>query len=275
MSAPQFNIHELVNQFNDQGYLILKNVLSEEKLRTVTAAVEEVIAQEPDNITHNIYNSVERHKEIADLIDNPDVLPLIVGLLGYNIQMNISHLTVRHPNQQDLATDTASFIDWHQDGGPLPKLANGISPLYYLKICYILSDMSEPNRGNTKVIPGSHKSPNPPVSRDVNEAIDGEIQICGKPGDAFIFGQNIWHAGAPNRSDFTRKQLFMGYSKIYMKPIDRISASDELLKDASPIRRQLLGVVDNPKQFYSQSVTLPLRSLYPDLMKEEKSNYQT
>ena len=264
MDSAPLNILELVNQFNEQGYLILPDVLSQERVSCLNAAIDEVIATEPETLAHNIYNSVERHGEFASLIDEPAILPLIVNLLGYNIQLHISHLTVRKPNPSDAKTATHSFIDWHQDG-PHPQfpVIAGLTATYYIKVCYILSDMSEPNRGNTKVIPGSHKKPYNPNHKDVRQQLDGEVQVCGKPGDVFIFAQNLWHAGSPNQSEFTRRQLFLGYSPIWMRPIDYHIASQSLLKDADPIRRQLLGQIsDNKFKYYvPEEAMVPLKSM--------------
>ncbi|NOU93829.1 phytanoyl-CoA dioxygenase [Paenibacillus sp. LMG 31456] len=259
------NVPELIKEFNEQGYLLLRNVLTPEKVDRLNAAIDEIVEQEQDSLAHNIYNSVERHEEIASLIDEPTLLPLMVNLLGFNIQLHISHLTIRKPNPQDVATESHSFINWHQDG-PHPQFPqiNDITSTYYIKTCYILSDMSEPNRGNTKIIPGSHNKPFKPDKQDVRDSVSGEVQVCGKPGDVFVFAQNLWHAGAPNHSSFTRRQLFLGYSPIWMRPIDYRTASDSLLKNATPIRKQLLGVIDdNPFKYYVPNESMvPLKQFF-------------
>ncbi|MZQ86083.1 phytanoyl-CoA dioxygenase [Paenibacillus sp. 5J-6] len=265
MTQTKLDIPALIQQFNENGYLILPGVLSAEKVNRLNAAIDRVVAEEPDSLAYNIYNSIERDDEIASLIDEPTLLPLMVNLLGYNIQLHISHLTVRKPNPNDVKTESHSFINWHQDGPhpQFPKQA-GITSTYYIKTCYILSDMSQPDRGNTKIVPGSHNKPFHPESQDVDGQVAGEIQVCGKPGDVFIFPQNLWHAGAPNRSVFTRRQLFLGYSPIWMRPIDYRTASDRLLENASPYRKQLLGVIDeNPFKYYVPSESMvPLKELY-------------
>jgi hypothetical protein len=264
MPQTSLNIPELTKQFQQDGYLILRGVLSQEKVQRLNNAIDEIIAKEPESLAYNIYNSVERHEEIASLIDEPTLLPLMVQLLGYNIQLHISHLTIRKPNPNDEKTATQSFINWHQDG-PHPQFPkqNGITSTYYIKTCYILSDMSQPNRGNTKIIPGSHNKPFHPETQDVRGMVEGEVQVCGEPGDVFIFPQNLWHAGAPNHSDYTRRQLFLGYSPIWMRPIDYRTASEKLLQNASPYRKQLLGVIDeNPFKYYVPSETMvPLKEL--------------
>ncbi|GFZ77679.1 hypothetical protein GCM10008018_24100 [Paenibacillus marchantiophytorum] len=264
MTQTKLDIPALIQQFNENGYLILPGVLSEDKVNRLNAAIDRIVAEEPESLAHNIYNSVERDDEIASLIDEPTLLPLMVNLLGYNIQLHISHLTIRKPNPNDVKTESHSFINWHQDG-PHPQFPkqDGITSTYYIKTCYILSDMSGPDRGNTKIVPGSHNKHFHPESQDVHGQMAGEVQICGKPGDVFIFPQNLWHAGAPNRSEFTRRQLFLGYSPIWMRPIDYRTASDRLLENASPYRKQLLGVIDeNPFKYYVPSESMvPLKEL--------------
>ncbi|MEC0229894.1 phytanoyl-CoA dioxygenase family protein [Paenibacillus alba] len=265
MTQTKLDIPALIQQFNENGYLILPGVLSEDKVNRLNAAIDRIVAEEPESLAHNIYNSVERDDEIASLIDEPTLLPLMVNLLGYNIQLHISHLTIRKPNPNDVKTESHSFINWHQDG-PHPQFPkqNGLTSTYYIKTCYILSDMTQPDRGNTKVIPGSHNKPFHPESQDVRGQVPGEVQVCGKPGDVFIFPQNLWHAGAPNQSEFTRRQLFLGYSPIWMRPIDYRSASERLLGNASPYRKQLLGVIDeDPFKFYvPQESMVPLKELH-------------
>lgn len=267
MRTASLNIPELMSRFHEQGYLVLPDILSQEKVSLLNSAIDEVLAEEEDTFAHNIYNSVSRHTEIASLIDHKEILPLIVNLLGHNIQLHISHLTVRKPNPNDIKTASHSFIDWHQDG-PHPQfpVIAGLTATYYIKVCYILSDMTKPNRGNTKVIPGSHRQPYNPNHKDVRQQLDGEVQVCGKPGDVFIFAQNLWHAGSINQSEFTRRQLFLGYSPIWMRPIDYHQADEHLLKDADPIRRQLLGQIsDNKFKFYvPEESMVPLKKMVID-----------
>ncbi|RXZ81343.1 phytanoyl-CoA dioxygenase [Paenibacillaceae bacterium] len=244
MMTYTLDIPSLVKQFEEEGYLLIKNALSDAKVSELNTVIDRIVAEEADSLSYNVYNSVEKDASILSLIDHAELLPLIVNLMGSNIQLHISHLTVRKPNPDGVPTETNSFINWHQDG-PAPQFPKigGLAATYYIKICYILSDMSEPNRGNTKIIPGSHRTPHyRPVQHDVDVPLEGEMQVCGKPGDVFIFPQNLWHAGSPNRTaGFERRQLFIGYSPLWMRPIDYHAASPALLEGADPVRRQLLG----------------------------------
>ncbi|MFC3772060.1 phytanoyl-CoA dioxygenase family protein [Paenibacillus sp. GCM10012303] len=266
MIEMNLDIPALVKQFHEEGYLLLRDALSESKVTELNAAIDRIVAEEPESLAYNVYHSVERDPSIMSLIDHRSLLPLMVNLIGYNIQLHISHLTVRKPNPDDVKTATSSFINWHQDGPHphFPKIG-GLTAPYYVKICYILSDMSEPDRGNTKIIPGSHRKAGfQPVQTDVNVPVEGELQICGKPGDVFIFPQNLWHAGSPNRSVFTRRQLFIGYSPLWIRPIDYHQASPALLGGADPIRRQLLGAIsDNCFKYYvPEAAMVPLKQYW-------------
>jgi len=266
MNDMKLDIPALTKQFEEEGFLLLRGALSDNKVAELNHAIDRLVAGEPESLAYNIYNSVERDPSIMSLIDHPSLLPLMVNLMGYNIQLHISHLTVRKPNPDNVATATNSFINWHQDGPhpQFPKIG-GLTAQYYVKICYILSDMSEPDRGNTKIIPGSHKTPNfHPVQTDVNVPLEGEIQICGKPGDVFIFPQNLWHAGSHNRSAFTRRQLFIGYSPLWVRPIDYHRASPALLEEADPVRRQLLGAISENyfKYYVPEASMLPLKAYW-------------
>lgn len=249
MESNSINLKEVITTFREQGYAKLENFLSEDRVARLNRAIDEVLAEEPDSYVYDVRHSVERHPEIAALIDDPSVLPIVVNLLGYNIQLHLSHLTEKryNPNQQP----AKNAGGWHQDG-PVPTFPHvgGVTPLLYMKICYILSDLSEPNRGNTTVVPQSGNHPFNLQYKE-NGDVEGAVQICGKPGDAFIFAQNIWHSPSPNWSTLTRRQLFMGYAYLWMKPLDYHQVADHMFENASPERRQLLGKLDcDPFNYY-------------------------
>ncbi len=267
MDRSEEGIRAQVDQFERDGYLVLPDVLTPEKVDRLNAAIDQVLTEEEPSVAHNIYHCIDRHPELASLVDEPAILPLVVNIMGYNIQFCISNLSIRHPNPDDQQANTWAQINWHQDG-PNPRFpkVDGATSLYYLRVAYILSDLTEPNRGNTKVIPGSHRWGSAPQTGADGLTHEGEVQICGKPGDAFLFGQNTWHAGLPNRSEHTRRQLLYGYGYMWMRPMDYSTPSATLLEGASPYRRQLLGALDdNPLRHYLPTDdNVPLKALYLD-----------
>lgn len=269
VDAGDVRLEQQLKTFQENGYLQISGLLSQERVDRLNKVIDDIISEEPESANYDLRNTVARHSEIADLMDDPLVLPLVVNIMGYNIQLSLSHLTIRQPHPPGAAAQPRkNAMFWHQDG-PVPgyPAVGGITPLFYLKICYILSDLTEPCRGNTKIVPGSWNIPYTPQYKDDNkdELID-EMQLCGKPGDAFLFPQNLWHAAAPNLSGFTRRQLFIGYSYLWMRPLDYHTAPAHLLEGASPVRKQLLGQLDaQPFEYYVTSLLkadLPLKSYY-------------
>ena len=129
MSLQEEVIRPQVDQFERDGYLVVPDVLSPEKVDRLNAAIDEVLAEEEPSVAHNIYHCINRHPELASLIDEPTILPLIVNILGYNIQFFISNLSVRYPNPDDQQAQTWASINWHQDGPnphfPKVDAANG------------------------------------------------------------------------------------------------------------------------------------------------------
>lgn len=254
MNKASLNIEAILSDYRKQGFVKIESMLSEQQVERINRAIDAILADEPKSSSYSIRNTAARHPDIADLMDDPDALSLVVNILGSNIQLSLSHLTVRHASPASAQTQSRkNSVGWHQDG-PVPPFPSvgGITAPYYVKICYILSDMSEPNRGNTKIVPGSGDAPFTPVYKDDSQnELAGELQMCGKPGDAFIFPQNLWHGAAPNLSDLTRRQLFMGYCYLWMRPLDYNTVPDHMLENASPVRRQLLGQLgEDPFNYY-------------------------
>jgi hypothetical protein len=82
-------------------------------------------------------------------------------------------------------------------------------PFLYLKLGFMLSDLTLPDQGNLQVIPGSHKQERrpfspaeiaPPHDNDLPEgdaAASGAIQLCGKAGSCVLFHNALWHGSGP------------------------------------------------------------------------------
>ena len=72
------------DELNGQGFTVLENVLAPAELKRLSAAMDEVANQArklrnlgPDEGL-DLRNAVARHEAIADLLDHPRILPLVV-----------------------------------------------------------------------------------------------------------------------------------------------------------------------------------------------------
>ena len=245
--------------FERDGFIILRGALTPAEVAHYIGVVDDIDARfraerglTPD-ATVEVRNSVAYAPELLPLLDHPVAFPLMVDMLGWNIQMTTSHVFVRTPNPAEAANFKA--IGWHADGpNPRPeRLLTAQGPAetrIYAKIGYFLTDLSQPDRGNLRLIPGSHLCADRPEIDPATGEPRGAIQVSTNPGDAVLFENRTWHAVGPNHSDLARKNIYFGYCYRWVKPIDYITQSPELLAVATPVQRQLLGEVTDALSFY-------------------------
>ena len=272
MISPQHLVRLSASQlesFERDGYLLLPGLLSAAEVAHYTGVVDELERREraeknlkpEDSI--EIRDSVARAPQLLPLISHPAALGAMLDILGWDIQLTTSHTFVRVPNLD--AQTSFKAIDWHNDGPKLsvPTSRGAVQPRLYAKIGYFFTDLSRPDSGNLRVVPGSnHLSAKPPL--DENGEPEGAIQILTKPGDAVIFENRLWHAVGPNYAGVARKNVYIGYCHRWMKAIDFSRQSDELLQLASPVEKQLLGEASNALSFYLPDrypADVPLREI--------------
>lgn len=230
--------------FHETGYLIIKNVLSPERVAALTAEVDRIyerkIKEGHDTSKALFYTDfIKDHQLFLDLVDYEKVLPKVWGLLGWNIYMYHTHMIVTPPSGQEKSDKT---FGWHQDSGRVNlEMESHPRPRLSLKVAYFLSDLSEPGRGNFWIVPSSHLQDTLPLSNTGFGQPEGAVPVCVKPGTAVFFDRRLWHAASTNWSDITRKVLFYGYGYRWLRRKDDMTTVDELLEKSDPIRRQMLG----------------------------------
>ncbi|RAP75084.1 phytanoyl-CoA dioxygenase family protein [Paenibacillus montanisoli] len=249
-------------QFNEQGYLIIENALSPEQVTELTTEFDRIyedkLAEGHDSRTALFYpNFIPDADAFQNLVDYEKVLPKVWGLLGWNIYLYHAHMIATPPNGKP--KDNGTF-GWHQDSGRVNvEMESHPRPRLSLKVAYFLSDVSEPDRGNFWIVPGSHLNDNLQMPADRQGQPEGAIPVCVKPGTAVFFDRRLWHAGTPNWSELTRKVLFYGYGYRWIRTKDDMTVQ-HLWERSDPIRRQLLGAGVNCNGHYSPTdADVPLR----------------
>lgn len=236
-------------QFERDGYLIIPGALSPDEVSHYRTALDRVYADaeasgriKPGASMHQL-SAVANCPEAVGLLDHPATFPYVWSILGWNIHIYHSHLDV-HPK---LPAKRPFRFEWHQDGGRQNReVETDPRPRLSVKLAFWLSDVSQPGRGNFKVVPGSHRTNwiDGPPRRDVEwPDPEGTVEVCASPGDAVFFDRRLWHARSDNYSDITRKGMFFGYTLRWVAIRDEndgIWASDwaDLI---NPVQRQLLG----------------------------------
>ena len=98
----------------------MESVLEASELECLSAAMDEVADRvrkarglDP-NDSLDLRNAVARHEAIADLLDHPRILPLVVDAMGWNIQNRDSIFDYKAPQPGAADPDVLS-LGWHFD----------------------------------------------------------------------------------------------------------------------------------------------------------------
>jgi len=228
--------------FETNGYLVIQNALDPQTNSHLLSAVDRVDRRErtSENCQKllSITNIVHEDPALVNLIDCPTTFPKIWGILGWNIYLYHSHIDVTPPADEQAMTWR---VAWHQDSMRVnDELETHPRPRLSLKIGYYLTDASEPDRGNTLVLPGSHLHDEIDCPADGVSNPEGAEPLCVKAGSAVIIDRRIWHSRSPNLWNQTRKVIWYGYSYRWLRPKDAMTVS-HLYPQLDPIRRQILG----------------------------------
>ena len=233
--------------FERDGYLVVEDALPEGRvsaLREMIYRHERQIRSSgeigPYEMVHRL-GCLDLDQSLLELVDWPQTFPKVWGILGWNIQLYHTHVTVtppRDPNQEVVA----KTLGWHQDTGRVNlEMEGNPRPRLSVKVAYFLTDTTSLGVANMYVLPGSHLKNSLQLPKDGVSNPTGATAIRVKAGTALIFDRRLWHAASPNDStELDRVMLAYGYSYRWLKPRDDMPVGS-YLADCDPIRRQLLG----------------------------------
>ncbi|MCY4465213.1 MAG: phytanoyl-CoA dioxygenase family protein [Chloroflexi bacterium] len=236
-------------QFRDEGYLIVRNVLDEATISSLIEAGDRLLATDQrfnrfvqgGGIYDGFRNCITMDDAFIPLLTNPVMLPLVIQLLGSNLQLSTSHLIYRHPDPPG-SPESVRRPGWHRDNGRTSlDLGAGNYPRIGLKCAFYLTDLSQPNSGVTMLAPGSNQLKErieiPTGATDPVNAIEPLLN----PGDCVIFEYRTWHAGAPNFTQMTRKAVMIGYAYRWLKPMDYVKQDMSFVEKLSDLEQYLVG----------------------------------
>ena len=264
---------EQKSQWDNDGYLVIKNALSAEEVAELTAEVDRLdeasqrLGRNPDLMLHavNIIDSATEGlfqpeqdnvgtilrtkpcEAFLNLIDHPNHLGIVCELIGAAIQLAWAEAVVRPPSP-------IPANRWHKDGSKpyyFPTV-EGNTPLQWARIGFFLTDVPQPDMGNFTVIPGSHRAGFPKLPQGLGHAltitsytdfkqidqidagVPGARQLLLKAGDAVLFHNALWHCVPRNTSNAWRKNLWYVYTPLWMRLGDRMGNSPELIAKCNP-----------------------------------------
>jgi ectoine hydroxylase-related dioxygenase (phytanoyl-CoA dioxygenase family) len=253
---------EQQRQFDEDGFFLVEDALSPPEVEELIEVVDELYTRhrkERNLGVHDpfqIRNIVAIHPRFRALIDHPKILPLVVDVIGYNIQIRTSHMDVRPPmrpedGQKELGAKD-SFFPWHSDapnfGWPT---VDGVIPFMEMKVGYYLTDLTQHNSGAICVVRGSHRRRQ--KDNDGNYIVDPAdiVEVNVRPGTALVWRTALLHAVTPNLAGHARKCLYYGYHHRWIRPSDFDHQEAAVLEGCTPIQLQLLGELGTGSTLYN------------------------
>lgn len=236
--------------FNRDGYLILEDALSPETVDHLTGVVDGLHADglfEEGRTDETIRGRINKigfvgmDRSLFDLVTHERTLPKVWGILGWNIYLYHSHLSITETEAGTYQPDGPTWR-WHQDSGRLNQdMETEPRPRISIKVAYFLTDVSEDGRGNFWVVPGSQLKNQIELPAGGLGQPEGATPVLVKPGAAVIFDRRIWHTATPNFAPFARKVLFYGYGYRWIRTRDEMEFPQDWYDDSDPILQQMLG----------------------------------
>jgi ectoine hydroxylase-related dioxygenase (phytanoyl-CoA dioxygenase family) len=230
--------------FDLNGFVLIENALTPEEIAAYREGIYRLCHEKaPDGADWNeqgeprrtlrVTRPIERDPLFLNLVDHPSVLPILQTVLGESLILidNDVELSPRHNNQNS----------WHRGCGTHGyHAADGKFQCTMVKCIWYLSDIRK-GQNATRIIPGSHKSWIAAPPPDSNDHLPGEIELEVTAGTVLIFSEACLHAGNVNPSDITRVNMYFNYGPSWVQPWEGYRPSERLVREASGIRRQILG----------------------------------
>jgi len=248
------------DEFQEEGYVILPEVLTQEQVEQQRAALQPWIDADirgRNNFegaeSNRIYGMLDKDPLFADLIAHPLQLAFAERELGKSCLLYACLAINLHPGE--------TVQPWHFDDSHC-GLARPRDPLS-LSTFWSISETTEDN-GATEIIPGSHKWGNEEPAganrgsdfktgvTDKNsrgtDAHPGMIRATMPAGSLMLAKGTLWHRGGSNRSDADRLIVTPQFCKGWCRPLEQqlLAVSPEKAARFPKRVQELLGYNIHP-----------------------------
>lgn len=200
-----------VRQFEEQGYVVFRDVIDQELIREASDHVEWLQARHPDLRPENLGHWLLRDDPFwIRLISDPRLLDVAETFVGADVALFASHYICKPPH-------AGRPVLWHQDAAYWP-----LEPMEVVSLWLAVDDSTTDN-GCMRVIPGSHRQPvrplhpNETVANVLGSEADGEVDesaavdLVLRAGDVEVHDPGIMHASNANTSPHRRCGLTIRY----------------------------------------------------------------
>ena len=243
--------------FDDNGYLVVPDVLSTEMIDKLTQVSDRLIESFDANGAYvQRRPGIVQEPDFHPLLTQSPTVPLVAQLLSPNIQLHTTAIIYKFPEPAD--EEVVNQRGWHRDSGLAVDLRHKNVPRVSIKVGYCLTDFKQSHSGFTLFASGSHLIDTPlPIPKGEVDPV-GTIELCLNAGDAFLFENRLFHTSAPNLTDRVSKVIIFGYAYRWMggshKAMSLVQPDETVLAQVDDVTKQLLGgtsdgLIDWAKQY--------------------------
>jgi ectoine hydroxylase-related dioxygenase (phytanoyl-CoA dioxygenase family) len=231
------DIEKIVGIVQDEGALILENVLTGEQIERTLDEIMPYVEATPTGAddftgrkTKRTGALVARSAACRDLVMHPTIVAVARKFLGpwcERIQLHLSQVICIGPGQ------TAQSI--HRDRWAWGTHLKNVEPQF--NTIWALTEFTEEN-GATQVVPGSVGWPDnqQPKADEVQQAVMS-------PGSVLVYSGSVFHGGGENRSAAPRLGMNLTYTLAWLRQEENqyLSCPPEIAKTLDPELQDLLG----------------------------------
>ena len=235
----------------DVGYIIIPDALP---ATAVEHFCERIAGFEPSvgYGSNSLVRLFEKGMDFVDLLLNEPIYTLMERIFGERM-----HIIGLQGHRMFTGNEVSRF---HSDEIYLQRPADVSDDVEYPPIIntinchYYVVDVPM-ELGPTEVVPGSHRACRQPTPEDGDPPHwrgQGPVSLTCNAGDCILYSNQMWHRGAPNRTDRTRLSIVPSYARRFVAqrfwPFLNYSLSRDILDRCSPRQRELLG--EHPRGAY-------------------------
>jgi ectoine hydroxylase-related dioxygenase (phytanoyl-CoA dioxygenase family) len=258
------------SQLEEEGYIVLPGVLSQEQVQVLRARLEELWLAEGERAGQEVIiepgarrlaNLVNKGEVFRPIFTDSIILEAAKVVLGPKIRLGSLNARSVPPHsnpQMPLHCDTDYTGKPDKSG-------------YYSFSCIWMLDDFTCENGATHIVPGTHRSDALPKEAlpDVYAPHPNEVVAEGKAGDVLVFNGHCWHTGGANLTDGQRRGILGHYNRADhpQQTNQRKLLSPQVKTGLNPLEREILGLDDSPLSRAVMQIKILLWRLQWQLMR--------
>ncbi|KJY34935.1 phytanoyl-CoA dioxygenase family protein [Streptomyces sp. NRRL S-495] len=249
---------DAVAQFTELGFVLLKRAVPNSVVSALDTALRRLTDDRRPDLTHSSFNA---NPALTHVRDAANLIAEYQTLFECGALMSVPHL-ILNGSLQVLGSEMLrrgiyqeAHEPWHRDSGPyLERPYDELNGPLHLKAQVFFTDTRSKDSGNLVLIPGSHRWPanheDDAYWEMANHALvqgslpEGALSIHAEPGDAVVFGNTMWHAVLPNRTQ-ERRSAIIRFGQAWLRPYDHLCDPATAAGHLTSRSRRLLGYHSN------------------------------